>query len=266
MQVAAAAVKRQVGYSSPPLFNESRLLVLLRLVYLTDREDMSQHPLRFHVITANDRAPEYRSLLTSRVEPETPADRQAREARERREALDKEKRQQQKRGSTVVVVVIVIVVVVAIVAAIAVCVSQSQAAPTQVIDVPAPTTAAIVVQPTAAPGSSGTPDVDVSVVCNAPLSGEDLGLCLGIFSYDNPSGDAVDVVLGANNIIMPEPLATSQPIHFVSGTRFGAVTAKWNCTEHSSLSWLLRSGDGVSVATTSAAIIPSCPSLHSLIN
>ena len=232
------------------------LPISVRARDVCDTVAMPPSPLRFNVITARDTAPEYRSLLASRNgegEDET------------QRAKKKDAQQNGGPSACVITIILIVLLVAAIGVPLAIVQGQSSSSSSSSLTTTtasAPSTTTVPAPPMATGGSSGTPNVDVSVVCNAALPD---GLCLGIFSYDNPSGEAFDVPVGANNDMTPEPLETSQPTHFVSGTRFGAVTAEWNCTQHSSLSWLVRSGDGVSVATTSAAVT-ACPSLHSLIN
>lgn len=108
--------------------------------------------------------------------------------------------------------------------------------------------------------TAGTPAIEVSFVCNHVLTGVDAGFCLGVFSYNNPTGSPITVPIGANNYMTPGPIASSHPTHFVAGLRYGAVTSRWRCSVATSLSWVVRSGDGVSVATTSAAH-HECPPL-----
>jgi len=108
--------------------------------------------------------------------------------------------------------------------------------------------------------TTGAPAVEVSFVCNHVLTGADAGFCLGVFSYNNPTGEPITVPIGANNYMTPGPLASSHPTNFVAGLRYGAVTSRWHCNVATSLSWIVRSGDGVSVATTSAAH-HECPPL-----
>ena len=109
--------------------------------------------------------------------------------------------------------------------------------------------------------SSGTPDVEVSVLCNhAFTTGERAGTCIAVFTYTNLLGEPVAVPLGANNYIYPGPEASDHPVTFAAGQWYGAVHADWNCTASASLLWLLRSGDGVSVARTTRAH-HACPPL-----
>jgi len=108
--------------------------------------------------------------------------------------------------------------------------------------------------------TTGAPAIEISFVCNHVLTGADAGFCLGVFSYNNPTGESITVPIGANNYMTPGPLAPSHPTNFVAGLRYGAVTSRWHCNVATSLSWIVRSGDGVSVATTSAAH-HECPPL-----
>jgi len=92
------------------------------------------------------------------------------------------------------------------------------------------------------------------------LTGADDGFCLAVFSYDNPTGEPVNVPIGADNYMTGGPLGSAHPTTFVAGTRYGAVTSRWHCEDETSIAWVLRSGDGVSVAAASAAHV-ECPPL-----
>jgi len=127
------------------------------------------------------------------------------------------------------------------------------------------TTVTLAPVPTPTSGSSGltgsgAPTVEVSFLCNHVLTGADAGFCLAVFSYDNPSGSPVAVPIGANNYMQPGPLASSHPTTFVAGTRYGAVTSRWDCVGAATAYWVVRSGAGVSVAAAPRAH-HECPPL-----
>jgi hypothetical protein len=119
-----------------------------------------------------------------------------------------------------------------------------------------PTTAtATTAAPTAAPNSSsvtlGTPDVFVTALCKQELPGvNNSGQCLAVFTYDNPTGDPVSVPVGTNNDISPGPAGDSWPTTFAAGLWYGAVAHEVPCSEE--VTWTLRTGSGVSTASTSA--------------
>lgn len=104
-------------------------------------------------------------------------------------------------------------------------------------------------------GSSGAPLVVVDFVCNHALHGVDEGFCWALFSY-NTSQSAI-VPIGADNYLVHGPLSEDHPTVF-TGARYGAVRTRWPCGSESSVSWVLRSPGGVSVATAPAAH-HSCP-------
>ena len=132
-------------------------------------------------------------------------------------------------------------------------VMTTTASTTTGISPPGPTAGPMVV-------ASGSPAVDVTFLCKHVLDGADAGFCLAIFSYDNPSGEAIEVPIGANNYMTPGPLADDHPTTFVAGTRYGAVTSRWNCADELSIAWVLRTGDGTSVAAAAATQV-DCPPL-----
>jgi hypothetical protein len=110
--------------------------------------------------------------------------------------------------------------------------------------------------------SSGTPDVVVTSLCNHVLEGADEGFCVAVFSWDNSAGAPVAVPIGADNYMVPGPLADDHPTIFAPSLWYGAVSSRWRCGDggSASLTWVLRTDAGVSVATTSAAH-RECPDL-----
>ena len=159
-------------------------------------------------------------------------------------------------GRVILAIVLVLVLGGALFALVYVIVTSGSTTPASA-PVSAPTTA-----PTAPPAvvSSGTPHVRISFVCNHVLTGADAGFCLGVFSYNNTAGHAVTVPIGADNYMAPGPLSPTHPTTFVDGWRFGAVTSRWHCSVANTLTWVVRSGTGVSVASTPATHT-ECPPL-----
>ena len=143
---------------------------------------------------------------------------------------DERKKAAPPRRRTGVIVLISVVLLALIV--LLVCVFTLPAATPATVTTAATTTAATTVAPPTTPApttvlvTSGTPSVDISFACNHVLSGADAGFCLALFSYDNPTGEPITVPIGANNYMLPGPLAVNHPTQFVAGTRFGAVTSR----------------------------------------
>ena len=106
----------------------------------------------------------------------------------------------------------------------------------------------------------GTGQVSLQFLCNHVLEGNQAGNCLAVFSYDNPSGEVVNVERGANNFVEPGPQDIGQTSTFAAGQRFGGASFKWNCETHTQARWTVRSGGGVSVATAPQTHI-DCPPL-----
>ena len=94
------------------------------------------------------------------------------------------------------------------------------------------------------------PLVELTFLCNHQFTdGPHAGLCMAIFSVDNPSGDVVEVEVGANNFVEPGEIDVGQQTVFAAGSRFGGAAFQWDCTANSAARWTLRTGGGTSVAT-----------------
>jgi hypothetical protein len=106
----------------------------------------------------------------------------------------------------------------------------------------------------------GQGQVSLQFLCNHVLEGNQAGNCLAVFSYDNPSGEVVNVERGSNNFVEPGPQDVGQTTTFAAGQRFGGASFKWNCQTHTQARWTVRSGSGVSVATAPQTHI-DCPPL-----
>jgi len=105
------------------------------------------------------------------------------------------------------------------------------------------------------------PTVALTFLCNHRFEeGTRAGRCMAIFSVDNPSGDLVEVPVGANNFVEPGPADRNQPTAFAVGARFGGASFEWDCTEHFAARWTLRTGGGTSVATAPRTHV-DCPSV-----
>ena len=114
------------------------------------------------------------------------------------------------------------------------------------------------------PETSGEPLIEIAVLCNHVFTDENrTGTCRVHFSYVNTAGEPLTVPVGANKYMDPGPLSDAHTTVFGAGQWIGAVHSDWDCTTYSSNSWIVRSGAGVSVATTTRAH-RACPSLDDI--
>ena len=117
--------------------------------------------------------------------------------------------------------------------------------------------------PVIAVDDTGVPLVELTFLCNHHFDeGLRAGLCMAVFSVDNPSGDVVHVDYGANNYVEPGDPNVGQPVSFAAGNRYGGASFQWNCTEHLYARWILRSGTGTSSATAQRAHVECQPIPH----
>lgn len=163
--------------------------------------------------------------------------------------------------------IIICLACVGLIVCVIVAAANSAAAATTTTTAVATTTVATTAAPPTAPppppvsvSEDGAPAVELTFLCNHVLQGDDDGYCLAVFSFDNPSGEVVQVPIGANNFVEPGPHDRGQLETFAAGTRFGGAAIRWNCVEHLHARWTLRSGDGTSVATAPRTHL-ECPPL-----
>ena len=247
---------------------ERRLLKKLNF----DLDDDEERRVDKHVakiVTAADRSKDFMAI--TRAGPDAPL--RGDEAAAAAEAKKRQHRRVQSSGRSGLVCIAALLVLLCVGGLIALiiwaAVSSSDAASTTTTTTVAPvsvgTTGDVATEAPAATlpvvsGGGGDPIVELTLLCNHVLTGDDEGYCLAVFSYDNPSGEVVTVLHGADNYIEPGPHNRGQPEVFAAGTRFGGAAVRWNCASHLHARWTLTSGGASSVATAPRTHL-ECPPL-----
>ena len=102
------------------------------------------------------------------------------------------------------------------------------------------------------------PVVVITLRCNHAFGN---GTCVAVFNYDNPTGSALVVEAGANNLVEPGAEDVGQTQLFAAGSFFGGASFVWDCAAHLHARWTLRAEGGAASVATAPHTHLACPPL-----